>query len=84
MASKESIAITRDKAVATLREKGQQIAERLNINPPDFSFFYRDKDLHQAEELKALAAFLDRVQTALEGTSDDIPQTKKSASRRNG
>lgn len=65
MASKVSIAMTRDCAVASLMDSGQQIAEALGIAPPELTFFYRDKELQQAEELRALAAFQMNIQAAL-------------------
>lgn len=66
MATKVSIAIQRDKAHASLVETGQQIATMLGIEPPSMGMFFKDKDLQQAEELSALAAFNQRVIAALE------------------
>ena len=74
MATTVSIAQTRDFAVASLKESSQEIAAALHIEPPDMSFFFRDKDYQQAEELKELAAFHLRIQTALKAT---VPQKEK-------
>lgn len=84
MATKEQIAIVREKAVLSLKETGAEIAAKLNINPPDLNFFFRDKDLHQAEELKALADFNRRVLDALEATASvavTVPKSKSSKTK---
>lgn len=76
MATKESIAITRELAIKALKESGEVIAQKLGIALPEFTY-YRDKDLQQAEELKTLAAFNQSVLEALEGMSNGEPTAAK-------
>jgi hypothetical protein len=78
MATQVAIAQTRDYAVMSLKESGAEIAALLGIESPDLGFFYRDSDYQQAEELKAIAAFMARVQTALQ--ADTPPPIKKKVS----
>lgn len=73
MATKESIAIVRETALHSLKDNSAQIAALMDIEPPNLEMYFHDKDLQQAEELKALAGFNERVIAAL--------QTKKSKSK---
>lgn len=66
MATKESIAIRRQLAIESLKQTGMRISTLLGIEAPGLDHFYRDKDLHQAEDIKALAEFNERVIRALE------------------
>jgi hypothetical protein len=77
MAAKGHIARVRDTAIVSLKESGMAIAQRLNIDPPELDMFYRDYELLQAEELKALADFNRRVESALAALpmSENVPVT---------
>lgn len=74
MASAGHIAKERDLAIRALKETGRTIAALLEIDPPMLEFFYRDRDLQQAEELKAVAAFHQRIISVLEArqTTDEV------------
>jgi len=65
LATKLSIAITRETAIASLIETCGNIASLLGVEPPDLSMEFRDLDLQQAEQLKSLAAFNQNVIEAL-------------------
>lgn len=78
MASKGHIGAKRDTAVAALIESGQAIADLLGIDAPQLNFFYRDREYQQAEELKTLAAFNQRVYEAL---LNHVTQSEKEVSR---
>ena len=83
MATKEAIAKVREIAIKDLKESVGGIAEKLGIDVPDFSFYFRDKDYQQAEELKTLAAFNQSVLAALEGTNNvDTTETEAKQSKR--
>ena len=67
MATKGIIAATRDTAIRGLTASGQSLASLLGLEPPNLNLLYRDYDYLQAEQLKELAAFNERVLQAIEG-----------------
>jgi hypothetical protein len=75
MASAGHIATRLDLAIKSLQETGPQIAALLNIQPPDLTIWFRDRDLLQAEQLQELAQFQCRVIAALEAANQSPPPT---------
>lgn len=65
MATKAAVAIVRERAIKSLKETSTTLAETLGIDAPDLDIYFKDKDLLEAETLKVIAEFNDRVLTAL-------------------
>lgn len=73
MATKASIAKTREDAIQSLKKSCSVIAGQLGVIPPDFSFTFRDWDYQQAEELRVLAEFHNRLLEALQSATNEAP-----------
>lgn len=83
MATKEAIAKVREIALQDLKESTAALAKQVRVAAPDFGFYFHDKDLQQAEELKTLALFHKRVLSALkEGSHVPATTAKTSKPRR--
>ena len=82
MATNESIATVLELAILSIKETAPAIADILNVEPPQIDFFYRDKDYQRSQEMKALAAFFQRVHLALEGTDHVGSSNTKTTARR--
>lgn len=65
MATKGHIAATRDQAINALHTSSKQLAAALDLEPPDLFLFYRDPAYQQAEQLRAIADFNEKVVKAL-------------------
>lgn len=77
MATKASIAITLENAIESLKVSSAAISKALQIESPDLDIYFHDKDLQHAEQLKALAAFDERVQVALSSETAPAMAGKK-------
>jgi hypothetical protein len=73
MASIQAIAITKEQAYQSLRETTQALASRLGIDAPELDIHKRHPlDYRNAEELKRMAEFLERIVETIDTPQGDI------------
>lgn len=88
MATREAVAIMRDRALSTITEQAAAISDRLNVAAPVLLDYNRDPDYLHAARLTAIAAWLTGVAAALpeqpeeKEDGDDGRETQKPQSRR--
>lgn len=68
MATKEAIAIQREKAMKRIETAKPEIEQLLGIEAAEIPFHRHDRDLLHAEQLTAIADTFDRVLVALKPT----------------
>lgn len=64
MASKVSIAIRQDEAVANLNEAAASLGVRFGVEAGNLAPTHKDPDIERAEQLEALAEFLVKLEAA--------------------